>query len=329
MLSGIKNWKTVLVLSLIVTIGLIISLRAANVTHGPLAISETLTLDTASREFQRPGLFISYVNETVESHYSGDIAVDQSITLCAFVDPDYDYGGSASLEARFNVTAQVNGGFIEALNLTLEGGYESARIDESRYIMDMSGLLVSSSSADFERKVFVQLSGVHCPKNVSFCLPFSWVLYSPYTQAQQLDVTSEITYYNGTVYKKVIQPFQLKLTPNNNRNIETATEINPGTYTQQCVGGEDSTNFYKIHLNQGQTANVQVNCTPDLDQGMRPLFRVYVYDPQGNVVISGDSQDLSATPKEVQFQATSVGYWYIEVRAAPGTGGFYSLTVDV
>jgi hypothetical protein len=319
----------VLILSLVIPISLIVSFRAANVTHEPLAIAETLTLGTVSREFERPGLVISYVNETVETHYSGDIAVNQSIELCAFSNEDFDYGGSACLEMRFNVTAQVNGGFIEALNLTLEDGYESARIDESRYIMDMSGLLVSHSSADFERKVFVQLSGVDCPKNVSFCLPFSWVLYSPYTQAHQLDVTSEITYYNGTVYKKVIQPFQLKLTPNNNLNIDTATEINPGTYTQIWVGGEDSTGFYKIHLDQGQTANVQVNCTPDLDQGMRPFFRVYVYDPQGNVVVSGDSQDLSATFKEVQFQATSVGYWYIEVRAAPGTGGFYSLTVGV
>jgi hypothetical protein len=318
-----KSWKTLLIFSVIIPMSLFTGLRLSGVLHEPLIISETISLDTVKWQMERPCAILN-LNENIAAHYSTDISTHHRIYISNYIYDDDAYGSSGTLSMAPNITVQISKGFITNLRIVFKESYENSLIDftDFQYKVKVTNLAIINWT-DVKAESFIDLAGVNYPKNVSFYTPIYWLLYSPFNQTHQLEITSEITYYNGSVFKKVIQPFQLKIAPDYNDNFSSATAIHLGKYDKLWIGQEDLIDYYKIQLTQGQNVHIEVNDTS------YPLlaanFRVYIYDPEKNIVKQSETSKFFET---MDFMANSTGYWYIEVRIIGG-GGLYLLAVSV
>lgn len=324
-LLSIKTWKAVLILSLVVPIGLVVSFRAANVTHGPLAISETVILDPIRWQHEMLDSKINLM-ETIEGHYSSDIVVNQSILVAVFEAQNPRYDGWDDVQLSLNCAASVDEGFVESVHLSLKDDYEYGRMHLGWPDLIKTENLSMTNYRALAQEVFADLQGVGQPRNASFnSLWADWAFYSPYNQTHEAEAYFEITYYNGTAYKEVVQPFLLRLVPDSNMR-DTAVKITPGIkYSGLFLGGDNYADFYKIGLVQGQSVRVEVNDTGYPLYG--PDFYMVVYDPAGNVVIPGNSNQTYFF-HEVDFNANATGDWYIEVHKFVSSG-FYTLEVDI
>jgi len=331
----VRSWKLGLLLSIIIPVGLLMAFRLTGILREPLTISseisETITLDPVHWHFERPCGYLN-LNESVEARYTDEVSTYQKINIGGFTYKDSYYGGSDSLFLTPNITAQVEKGFITDLHVGFNDSYERSQIDfhEIEYKVKLSNLaLTNYSDVDWfhpypRSDFFINLAGVNFPKNISFYTPVDWALYSPYNQTHQLEITSEITYYNDSVLKKIIQPFMLEIGPDNNDNFETARIIQPGMSDKLWIGQDDRSDWYKIQLIQGQKVHIDVNNTHYFPI-LAALMSVHIYDPQEKVVTQSDASGFFET---VDFVANATGYWYIEVRIVGG-GGMYLLAVSV
>jgi len=325
-----RSWKAVFLLSFIVPISLLVTFRLTGLLHGPVAIAENTVLDVIMWEAERPDTPSQPLNIMdgvyLDSLYEKEIKLAQW-TLVADYDPSsMEYSGLPEVILNFNLTASTPKGFIHSINLTAEEkNYAYAWVD---YLQDL--LLGEEyrprnlTITDFQdchtglnQSAFIHLTSVSYPSEVSFWISIRWLFYGPYNQTHVLDVTSEVIYYNGTVYKRVVQPFQLKFGPDDNNSPETAMEIHQGRYTGLYLGNNiDTVDYYKIYLNQGQKAKIYINgpWSPP------PIFNVFVYDAEKKLVIE------ITEPREyhtIEFVSNSTGYWTIELRIVDIWGYYY------
>jgi hypothetical protein len=180
------------------------------------------------------------------------------------------------------------------------------------------------------RDSFIVLEGTGHPETVSFRVPVYWILSSPGNQTHQLGVVSEIVYFNGSVFKKVVQPFQFRLIGDNNNSFDTADEIHEGFHPRFSLGpsGGDPRDYYRINLTQGERLRVTVDArtwTWPRSLNPAPYFTVHIYDPARNPGVAEEGR--SDVFKSIDFVADSSGFWFIEVRL-DGSLGFYSLGVN-
>jgi len=94
---------------------------------------------------------------------------------------------------------------VESIYIILHKDNQSA-IDWVNTLFDFENL-----SLHRVNEAYLELMGLNQPSNVHARAPVFWWLPTPSNQSHQMEATIEFTYFNGTVHKKVIQPFQLSL----------------------------------------------------------------------------------------------------------------------
>jgi len=221
--------------------GLLATFRLAGVLYEPATASvlESIVLDTVEWELERPGGAIG-VGDDVESRYNDDNALIIQDIHVGNYHPDYfsiGYGRSPLVDLSANVTASVRVGFVKEVSLVFRESNESSRLNfyEEHQLMKFKNLS-RTDLKDWATEAYVNMSGINSPSNVGFQAPIDWVLYSPYDQTHQLEITSRITYYNGTIYKRIVQPFRFKLFGDNNNSFDTAQEVHEGVYERLFIG---------------------------------------------------------------------------------------------
>jgi hypothetical protein len=273
------------------------------------------------------------VPENINASYEGDIALMDNIQI---IYPGYDLGFD-NLDGpvlAVNATATLQRGFIYSVNVTFWENYSDSAVafQHSDELQSLTQNLTLLSLSDFWRtghrgsglKAFLTLAATNQSKSVHFYTDdVSWRLFSPFNQTHQMEVDVEIIYYNGTSFERLVQPFLLKISSDNNNTFQDATLISEGTnYTNLYVGYQDPLNYYKIYLNRGQTIKVQVDGISQTDV----FFRVCVYDPEERLS-SETPLDVTQT---IEFASDLTGYWFILVEAdngGSGNSGFYNMEV--
>lgn len=336
-----QRWKPLTLLSIIVPVSLLVSFRLTGILSGPegsVTIAETMTLETVKWESERPYGMIG-INDEAQSVYNGDVEIIQNILIDRYdptnLETAWIFGGGycSSISLTANITASVPVGFVKNVRLSFYEHYEDARIGiwiENPLFHTKNLSIVESTSKLTGKEAFVDLIGVNTPSSTDFWVPVRWMLRSPNNQTHQLDAISEVVYFNGTVYKKVVQPFQLKIVPDDNDSFETAEEIREGYYPKLFLGPPDGDikDYYKINLSQGQRIEVYVNGTSwswPISTNPAPDFSLYLYDPERNLVVAKESRSYFEIIDDV---ANSAGFWFIEVRIFENLG-FYSLTISL
>jgi hypothetical protein len=301
------------------------------VLRGTLAISQTTTLDPVRWEIVRPDGMETGIDESLIANYENNVALEPQIwvTQC-FNSPLY---GSYYLEFLINVSATVQTGYVYSLNVTfmedhngsyLDLDYPSSFVIQNLTVASYEYLLKSEGL-----KAFVALNSENQPKGVFFADTVDWWFFSPYNYTHSMEANVDLVYYNGSTFNRVIQPFILKIGPDNNNDFQHATEITVGNYSGMYVGNNDPVDYFKIQLDKGQDIALHVYGAPRIVNDPEPQLNVYVYDPEQNLFTetTGSGASFSGFSQELEFTSNSTGYWYIKVQGGQNTFGFYAMEV--
>jgi len=323
-----KIWIAVLVFIAVLVVGIVAGLRF--LVPSTIQLAETRTSTPVTWESGKfSGLF------------------DISKILSASLDCDDGFANATiravnylddKLQCELNLTSDLNKGHIENVNTTFRGDYLSSTVGFADYFSFFEKLNGDSMGAHWKNltmsghtsgvvgtseKAFISLDGVNDPEEVSSSVYFMWIVRSPQNQTDQLAIEVEVTYFNGTDHKKMIQPFQITLVADNNNSFETAREIPVNRTIQDFIGFYDREDFFKVQLTKGEILNVTVDNAHGFEA--RENLSLYSSEDMSNALIAVNAYDYDY-PLSIQYAANSIGYWYIEVEYISGSD-IYSVTL--
>lgn len=328
--SQIKNWKTLFLLSIILPVGLLTTLKITGMIKEPLTIAETLEMAPVVWKCERPRITSNVPGDIIKVNYS-----DNEVSLTEFLElGEYDdgsgfwswqgTGGPTIYIGAQELTVSVKSGFVDRLKFELSEGYsassaafhESGGRSGSNLTMEkMADRLRNPQMLDANTKAFLSMVRVGNPNRVSMSeISETSALYSlesPYNYTHQISITIEVVYFNGTVYKKLVQPVLFVFVPDNNNSFETAEEINFGTreaYLDDMAEG-DMVDYYKIWLEQGQ--DVEFALIDPLIQRDAIGLEMSIYNPEKQLEVSLLYPENST--RKTTLEANQTGWWYIKI----------------
>jgi hypothetical protein len=209
-----RNLKALTLLAVVLPVSLLVSFRLTGILQEPKTISETITLETVRWEFQRPDNATD-IFDIVEAFYKNDgLTTDPKILILDYVDRPYDgyYFDSLYMVISINATITNQDGFIESGYVVLQTDYQSpVGWLHTDFRFENLSLIDVEDWGWRGTKASVSLKSMNHPEGAYFSGSALYRLLTPNNQTHQLDASFELTYHNGTVYKKVVQPFQLRI----------------------------------------------------------------------------------------------------------------------
>jgi hypothetical protein len=193
-------------LSIIVPAGLLTAAEFAGVI-GPLPVAETIRLETAGFTFFRP-TDTSNLNKDINRSYGDEEISLMASFILGYYDTRYD---SLSIGMKVDASVLLSGGFIENINVLFEQDNNESTISLS--VMNSGLENLSLIIYQYGNPAFIRLGRVHYPRHVQFRGYGYWDLYYLVSgnQTRWLEAIYEVAYFNGTAYKKIVQPFNLTM----------------------------------------------------------------------------------------------------------------------
>jgi len=320
-----KIWIAVPVFIAVLVVGIVAGLRF--LVPSTIQLSETRTSQLVTWESGKlSGLFD--ISKILSASLDCDDGFANATVTLSFYSDGLLYFG-------LNLTAVMNGGHVENINATFRDDCLASYVrffglsDGSGEEMEANWKnLTLRAYNDFGRgskvKAFISLDGLNDPKEVTSYLWLQWSVDSPRNQTEQLTLDVEVTYFNGTDHKKMIQPFQITLVADDNNSFETAHEIPVNRTIQDFIGFYDREDFFRVQLTKGEILNVTVdNAHGNLASENLSLSSS---EDTRNALVAVNAYDYDY-PLSIQCAAKSIGYWYIEVEYIGGGSDIYSVTV--
>jgi hypothetical protein len=325
-----KSRRVVLVSVLILSgsFGLLTLTDMLNVKEPTIA--ENLTLNAVEWQFERPSFIFggddSPFWDRVFANYTSDISINQTVIIDDYKATDSEFGGSPSLDFVLDLTASLLRGYVETVNITFYDEHANSLVNlwEPGICVLQNLTLVRYSHYNVGRveKGFIDYKGVNKPIGVHLSNPVKWALRTPHNETQELMMRVEVTYFNGTAYKKVVQPFKIKLIADMSTSFENAEIVNSGQLIRRLLGGDDREDYYKIFVENGEV--IKINMTPP----MQVDFDLYLYSPNSKNFPVKSSTNGGDTMESIEYVADVTGWWFIQVKHSAGWG-IYSLNVTL
>lgn len=346
-----SHWKAVLLLSIVVPVSLLATFKLTGLLGEPAAITETKTLEPVTWEFEKsdfsphyPLWFSNPNNSYVSSFYSdGLVSIIYTVVPDGYIVNHSIYESSAVLMWS-NLTASIKEGFIERVHIRFYEAYELSEVRLSPTVPNnIVDKLVNVSvqkwmysfSGDWNlgeyEKALVEAVGEDEPHSITFNFPVDWILKAQQNVSQQLEITAEVTYFNGTSHVKVVLPILIRMIADIGNTFETARTINPGNYTASLSAYDDDVDCYKIWLAKNQKITIMA-----VLRSVGINLTLYDVNEEPRASVAGSPEftpynTYSDDPKpleEITYTADVEGYWYIKV-AGIFDEGIYLLTVRV
>ena len=195
-------------LSIILPISLLVTFRIAGIVREPPE-TQTITVNAVIWNMTRPSLF-SNMNAWVNNSYA-DI-VNFNIFVNHYIDNHQERGDY--LEFWVHLNASVNDGFIQSMVIHF------SRIDSNAYLNiiedpDWISLRNLSIEAihDWRTNNDIQANAVGRPAEVSLKAGVWWMFTDEDSIDHSLPLSAEVTYFDGTMYQKVIIPICVEVLP--------------------------------------------------------------------------------------------------------------------
>lgn len=209
-----RKWVSLTLLSIVVPMSLLATFRLTGILQEPMTISETIMLDAVQWEFERPDHYV-YLDDKLEALYINDeLSATLRVVMGTYTDNAVAYSGADVVTMGIEInSATINPkGFIERVHVVLRKDYKTS-IDWINTNLDFKNLSLVNLAEGYERstRAYIGLAGVNHTRSVYLWATGTWILLTSKDQTHQMEVVYELTYYNGTAYKKIIQPFQLKI----------------------------------------------------------------------------------------------------------------------
>lgn len=329
--------------ALVILVGVLTSLSVGR----PGTIAETLTTKQVQWEFEKPSfspdraLWVASSDEVLVRNSFENDKINVTFIVCplGFILTDPVYDGSSDVALNANLTATVVGGYLENVRLTFNESHASSQVQLLGLLFygphapvhaTLSNLTVTDAACLGFRetllagnvKAYVNAADVNSSLEVMIDTgPTDWVLKAPANVSEQLDVSAEVTYFNGTDHVSVLLPTVLRMIPDAGNTFEEAQAITVGNYSGAVSNYWDPVDCYKIWLNKGQKVTISTAVC-------RLGANVSLLDPVGKMMGSVQST-WSLDPKvlnKIEWTVDSEGYSNIQVSATDDQG-IYRLNI--
>jgi len=340
-----RKWMGFALLSVVVPVGMLVAFKFSDMFRGPNELS-TVEYPVLNLGFERPCGTI----DLDKSLHRTSLIGDEASVISDFIIDDYDdavFGSDTNaLNIGINISASVSNGFVENLRMIFEEDCNCSEIVwfgvnslySEPYIPYPQGPYLLENlryenhvhiTWDAGVKARLELSGVNQPKTIRFLGFASWVFQHVHNETHILRFRSELVYYNGTHYTKVVLPVETTVWGDAGDSFETAREITTSDQDGYLWVVEDPEDWYKIEVKNGQA--IQLNATPaDYPPGTWQDLEVYLYNPNRELVASAAEPEIDYIPETLNYTAGMSGYWYIQiVKVRAGGGGLYHLSVNL
>jgi hypothetical protein len=200
------SWKAILLLSIILPVGLFTGLKLSGIF--PTATSETVTLAPVAWLFNLPTRFMM-INQTVNATYADDSGqMSFRVEFGSYHTASVLYEYFLTLGVGFTATPLSKGFSIVSILVTYGNDSQPSVIDFINVgLLSFENLTLKTLSSGEEAAVSFLGNGsdVGC----QFFAPAYWLLPTVNNVTYGRQVNFEVTYFNGTAYKTVVQPFDL------------------------------------------------------------------------------------------------------------------------
>lgn len=207
-----KNWKTLLILSIIIPVSLLTTFKLTGTIQSP-EVKETTELPTVTWNMTRPTSRLFVINKSVESFYKDEtISLNFSLFVWDYVADDSWFG--EFVEFRPKVMANVPNGFINSLNIMFSPIDNNAFLD---IIKDKVGFFTEEHNLEIQswkdsgetNQPYVKATAIGQPLDCYLLFTSHWIFLDRNEQDHLLTVTLSITYFNGQAYKKIVAPIEI------------------------------------------------------------------------------------------------------------------------
>jgi hypothetical protein len=333
-----KSWKVFLVLAVITCVGLFSAFKLGVFTSAPVVVVKTTVLQPVSWEFVRQDHYVLGVPDCVFDNVSGSFVTDgggvinETVRILNYIPAPYSqFAGGTDLGMDFDLASSFKHGFMVDANVTFQETDTASSIvnflrDPECTTCENLSIVGWEDGLDLNSlRAFVALANSKDSSQTCFEQAVDWVLYSPNNQTQALTVSADVTYFNGTVYEEVVQPFQLQLSNHANTSFDTAeqTALNQPLNSFVCgYPGWITVDYFKVWLTNGTSASFKLDYLMDTTVGG---MEMRVYDPNRQLrtcLIYGVNDTLC----QLTAYVNETGWWYAELDN-PTAYTVYTLTI--
>jgi len=331
-----RKWIiSVAIMAIIVPVSLVMLSMNGFFSQSPTP--EGITAEAVTWEIERPSEMLD-IHQVAENIYTNEEA---SFNLTVYVD-DYDencqdYGGADFINMNVSVAAEVGNGFVKNVNITFYNDTQPSQVRWANWYrlngrLYYTGQFENLSVADYSQyreseqymKASTNLEGINKPSAVYFNAPIHWILRTENDKSHQITVASEITYNNGTAYKRVVLPIMLRVIADAGDSFETARTISFGNHTAFIDWGDDPEDYYRIRLNKDQVISIQLSM-PKPSAGL--YLDLYLYSPDGNLVANSTSRKPDSI-EQITYTINQSGNWYVRVLDPYAGYTLYTLSIE-
>jgi len=191
--------------------------KMTGILQGPL-MPENLWLDVVKFEFIRPThdthldkkLSADYADAYISINFASIIGVYQENNTA------YDGNDLITMRVKIDATATNQNIYIKNLYVAFDKDCSNSIVTWLDTYFKFENLSLVSHSCgwsfnDSYKRAYARLEGINYPREISFSATLVWSFNTSNDKTHHTQLTCEITYYNGTVYKKIIQPFELTI----------------------------------------------------------------------------------------------------------------------
>jgi hypothetical protein len=202
---------------MIVPLGLVATFRLTGLFAEPFVIAKSITLETIEWAIQKPNGY-THIDTQLLGNYSDTSEISANFILVLGDYHEDDPGrwdnDHLSMMAKMNVTLVPKEAHIKNVYIVFQNDTSISDLVLFDVLFEYENLNPTSYASGWVHGVnraYIILNAVNDPASASFLAETDWTFRTPDDFTHHLDVAFEITYYNGTTYKKITQPFQLNV----------------------------------------------------------------------------------------------------------------------
>lgn len=213
-----RNWKTALILSIIIPTSIFTTFRLTGTLHGPATIAETITAETVQWNMSRPLSNYELINQSVKNSYANSgISLNFDIKVLEYYENDIDFPawGNDYVKLRISVEANASNGFIYSVKVIFSSTETDATL--TIYVASDSWIVKNLENkrtrlyGSHEYEAYVEAYSQNRPYTCSLSFLAAWIFLDENTTTHQIRLTLETIHYNETVYEKIVTPMKLEV----------------------------------------------------------------------------------------------------------------------
>ncbi len=148
------------------------------------------------------------INKTLVSDYTENgVNLHQKVKVSAFHSDGTGQFFTVGMEASIDVTS--GSGFVERIKLGFTN-YEPSRLNIDDPLVVQNVTVTEIRYPPEANPYYYMVGNDHSTQAYFNMRQTFWYLHNPNSIENNLTITSEMTYYNGTAYNQITQPFNLR-----------------------------------------------------------------------------------------------------------------------